>query len=227
VEPARARLSTAARSRLPRGYDADVSDAQQPDEPAEEVERYELTPQERERRERAIAQITQLGDPVLRTKALAIHDFDAELLSLGAHMVALMDDAIGVGLAAPQIGRPLRLFVYRHDGDGDARAIVNPVVEPITEETDVMDEGCLSIVGIQVPVERPVAVRVRGHHLDGTPIDEEVTGFSARIIQHENDHLDGVLILERTTPEARRAALKELHVARLSTTDDASAETFA
>jgi peptide deformylase len=189
-----------------------VSEEQQTAEPEEE-QRHELTPEERERRERAIAQITQLGDPVLRTNAVAISDFGGELLSLGAHMVALMDDAIGVGLAAPQIGRPIRLFVFREDGDGDARAVVNPVVEPITEETDVLEEGCLSIVGIHVPVERPTAVRLRGHNLDGTPIDEEVHGFTARIVQHENDHLDGVLILERTTPEARRAALKELHAA--------------
>ncbi len=125
-----------------------------------------------------------------------------------------MDDAFGVGLAAPQIGRPLRMFVYRHDGDGEARAIVNPVVEPITEEVDVLEEGCLSIVGVHVPVERPTAIRLRGQLVDGSEIDEEVSGFSARIIQHENDHLDGVLILERTTPEARRAALKELHAAR-------------
>jgi peptide deformylase len=196
------------------GYDAAVSDEHQPEEAPEETERYELSPEERARRERALEQITQLGDPVLRTKAVEIKDFDADLISLGAHMVALMDDAIGVGLAAPQIGRPLRLFVYRHDGDGEARAIVNPVVEPITDEVDVLEEGCLSIVGVHVPVERPTAIRLRGQLVDGTEIDEEITGFSARIVQHENDHLDGVLILERTTPEARRAALKELHAAR-------------
>lgn len=200
-----------------------MSDEHQPDEAPEESERYELTPEERERRERAIAQITQLGDPVLRTKAVEIKDFDADLVSLGAHMVALMDDAIGVGLAAPQIGRPIRMFVYRHDGDGEARAIVNPVVEPITEETDVIEEGCLSIVGVHVPVERPVAVRLRGQLVDGSAIDEEISGFSARIIQHENDHLDGVLILERTTAEARRAALKELHAARAAANGEPAA----
>jgi peptide deformylase len=212
VEPARTGPLTAASSvgALP-SYDAWVSD--EPQEVVEPVDepRHELTPEERERRERAIAQITQLGDPVLRTTAVPIRDFDSDLVSLGAHMVALMDDAIGVGLAAPQIGRPIRLFVYRQDGDGDARAVVNPEVDAITEETDVIEEGCLSLQGVHVPVERPTAVRLRGQHLDGSPIDEEVHGFTARIIQHENDHLDGVLILERTTPEARRAALKDLH----------------
>ena len=198
------------------------------EENQEEPERYELTPQERERRERALEQITQLGDPVLRTKALEIRDFDADLVSLGAHMVSLMDDAIGVGLAAPQIGQPIRLFVYRVDGDGEARAIVNPTVEPLTEETDVAEEGCLSIVGVHVPVERPIAVRLKGQRVDGSPVDEEVTGFTARVVQHENDHLDGVLILERTTPEARRAALKELHAIKNGTaTPDDTAEASA
>lgn len=187
----------------------------------EEVERYEPTPEELERRERALEQITQLGDPVLRTKAREIDEFDADLVSLGAHMVSLMDDAIGVGLAAPQIGKPIRMFVYRVDGDGDAKAVVNPVVEPTTEETDVLEEGCLSIVGVHVPVERPTAVRLRGLTVDGKPIDEQLQGFTARVVQHENDHLDGVLILERTTPEARRAALKEMAAIRRG--DDPSA----
>lgn len=195
------------------------------EENEEQPERYELTPQEVERRERALEQITQLGDPVLRTKARAITEFDPDLVSLGAHMVSLMDDAIGVGLAAPQIGKPIRLFVYRVDGDGDARAIVNPSIEPLTDETDVLDEGCLSIVGVHVPVERPIAVRLQGQTVHGKPIDEEVAGFTARIVQHEYDHLDGVLILERTTPEARRAALKELHAIKngTSTTADTDA----
>ena len=176
----------------------------------DESERYELTPEEQERRDRALEQIVQLGDPVLRTSAVVIKSFDADLVSLGAHMISLMDDAIGVGLAAPQIGRPIRMFVYRVDGDGDARAIINPVIEPLTDETDVLDEGCLSIVGITVPVERPVAIRLTGHTVNGKTISEELEGFSARIVQHETDHLNGVLILERTTPEARREALKSM-----------------
>ncbi|MDO9352162.1 MAG: peptide deformylase [Solirubrobacteraceae bacterium] len=180
------------------------------DEEQEDSGRYELTPEEKARREKALEQIVQVGDPVLRTNALPITTFDQDLISFAAHMVALMDDAIGVGLAAPQVGRPLRMFVYRVDGDGDARAIVNPVVEPIGDEVDVLEEGCLSIVGVQVPVERPVAIRLTAQTVDGKPIDEEIHGFSARIIQHETDHLDGVLITERTTPEARRAALKAI-----------------
>lgn len=186
----------------------------------EQTEARELTPQERERRDAALAQITQLGDPVLRTSASEIRAFDDHLVSLAAHMVRLMDDAIGVGLAAPQIGESRRMFVFREDGDGKARAVVNPVVEPVTEETDVMDEGCLSIVGVHVPVERPTAVRLRGQQVDGKPIDERLEGFSARVVQHENDHLDGVLILDRTTPEARRAALREVHDIRNGSSSD-------
>ena len=180
------------------------------EEQQEARERYEPTPEEKARRERALEEIVQLGDPVLRNNATAITDFDENLVSLGAHMITLMDDAIGVGLAAPQIGRAIRMFVYRVDGDGDARAIVNPVVEPITDELETDEEGCLSLVGVQVPVERPTGIRLTGQTVSGKPIDEEIHGFSARIIQHETDHLNGVLILERTTPEYRRAALKAL-----------------
>jgi peptide deformylase len=176
----------------------------------EETEKHELSAEERATRDAALKQIVQLGDPVLRSKAVEVRSFDADLVSLGAHMVTLMDDAIGVGLAAPQIGRPVRMFVYRVEGDGAARAIINPVVEPLTEETETAEEGCLSLVGIHVPVSRPTKIRLRGQTADGKPIDEEIEGFSARIVQHENDHLDGVLILERTTPEYRRAALKAL-----------------
>lgn len=172
--------------------------------------RAELTPEEQARRDAALAQIVQLGDPVLRTKAVEIKDFDQDVVSFAAHMVALMDDAIGVGLAAPQVGRPIRMFVYREDGDGQARAIINPVIEPVTDELETDEEGCLSLVGLHMPVERPTAVRLQGLTATGKPVDEIVTGFTARIVQHENDHLDGVLILERTTPEARRAALKAL-----------------
>lgn len=176
-------------------------------------ERHQFTAEELERRERALDEITQLGDPVLRTSTVEIRDFGPDLTSLAAHMVSLMDDAHGAGLAAPQIGRPLRLFVYRVDGNGDARAIVNPQLEPATDETDVLEEGCLSIgrAGVHVPVERPIAVRLKAQQLDGSPIDELLEGYSARIVQHETDHLDGVLMLERTTAEARRAALKSLH----------------
>lgn len=173
-------------------------------------DRYELSPEEQARRNAALEQIVQLGDPVLRTAAVAIREFDEDLVSFAAHMVALMDDAVGVGLAAPQVGRPVRMFVYRVDGDGEARAIVNPVLAPITDELETDEEGCLSLVGVHVPVERPTAVRMTGQTVLGKPIDEEVHGFSARIVQHETDHLDGVLILERTSAEARRAALKAL-----------------
>lgn len=178
-----------------------------------EEERHALTAEELARREAALDQITQLGDPVLRTSTVEITGFTADLTSLAAHMVSLMDDAHGAGLAAPQVGRPLRMFVYRVDGSGEARAIVNPRLEPTTEETEVMEEGCLSIgrAGVHVPVERPIAVRMRAQLLDGTQIDEQLDGYSARIVQHETDHLDGVLMLERTTPEARRAALRALH----------------
>ena len=119
-----------------------------------------------------------------------------------------MHDAPGVGLAAPQVGVLQRLLVY--DVDDDPQVLVNPVLDEYSDETEESDEGCLSVPGVTMPVERPVSVRVRGFDVTGEPVDFRAEGFEARVIQHENDHLDGVLIVDRTSRSARAAALRAL-----------------
>jgi peptide deformylase len=162
------------------------------------------------RRLAALAQIRQLGDPVLRTPALPVTAFDEALREDVARMGAIMHDARGVGLAAPQIGALRRLLVFLEDEDGAVAALCNPriVWRSDEEETDV--EGCLSLGEIVVEVPRAVAVRVEAQDVDGTPVSLEPEGYRARVIQHEIDHLDGVLILDRTAPDQRREALRAL-----------------
>jgi peptide deformylase len=154
-------------------------------------------------------QIRVLGDPVLRERAREIETFDRGLRKLAKRMVQVMRDAPGIGLAAPQIGVSLRLIVYQVEDD-DAQALVNPEIVTASEETAVAEEGCLSVPAGHVPVERPVAVTVRGYDVYGEPVEFDADGLEARVIQHEHDHLEGILILDRTTPEARAAALVEL-----------------
>ncbi len=185
-----------------------MSEEQQTD--AVDEERYELTPEEQERRERALEQITQLGDPVLRTTAAPITEFGGDLVSLGAHMVALMDDAFGVGLAAPQIGKPIRLFVYRVDGDGDARAVVNPTVEPITEETDVAERAASRSSACMFRWSGPSPCACAASTSTARRSTRRSTASRRGSCSTSTTTLEGVLILERTTPEARRDALREL-----------------
>jgi len=160
------------------------------------------------RREEARRHIRVVGDPVLRERAREVTAFDRDLAKLARRMVRVMHDAPGIGLAAPQVGVLRRLIVY--DVSDDPRVVVNPVLSEPSAETEVMEEGCLSVPGVTVPVERPVAVRVQGADLEGRPLDFRAEGLEARVIQHEVDHLDGVLILERTTRSARAAALRQL-----------------
>jgi peptide deformylase len=164
------------------------------------------------RRETAFEHIVQWGDPVLRSRARPVELFDETLARQAQEMIELMDEAIGAGLAAPQVGLPIRLFVYREDADGEARAIVNPEIEWRSEETDVDTEACLSIdrAGIAVDVERAVRVRVRARDVTGAEVVVEAEGHHARILQHELDHLDGVLMLDRTTKAQRREAMRAL-----------------
>jgi peptide deformylase len=162
------------------------------------------------RRDAAMSRIVQFGDPLLKSRASEIHDFGDRLAAEAAEMVELMRDAWGVGLAATQVGRLRRLLVFEPTGEGGPTALVNPEVEWLAEETDLMAEGCLSIPGISVEVERPVAGRFRGFDTSGESVLLELEGLPARIIQHEIDHLDGVLILDRTSPEHRKAALGAL-----------------
>jgi peptide deformylase len=164
------------------------------------------------RREAAFEHIVQWGDPVLRSRARPVEVFDDALARQATQMIELMDEAIGAGLAAPQVGLPIRMFVYRADADEEARALVNPQIEWRSEETEVETEACLSIqrAAIAVDVERAVRVRVRARDVTGAEVVVEAEGHHARILQHELDHLDGVLMLDRTTKDQRREAMRAL-----------------
>jgi len=174
----------------------------------------ELDPETAARRKAALAQIRQFGDPVLRTKARPIDRFDDELRQEVERMGHLMDDAIGVGLAATQVGVVHRLLVYRVGQDAALAALINPEVEWSGRDTESMEEGCLSLPGVLVDVDRPIHVRVRALNENGDPIVIEATGLEARVIQHEIDHLDGVLILDRTSREQRKEAMRALREAQ-------------
>jgi len=168
----------------------------------------------RARRDAAFARILQWGDPVLRTPARAVSDFDAALAAQVAEMTALMEDASGVGLAAPQVGLGRRLLVYRAELDGPVRALVNPTVQWASEETAEALEGCLSIgrARVAVAVPRAVQVVVEGQAVDGSPVRIEAEHVHARVLQHEIDHLDGVLMLSRTHRDQRREAVRALRL---------------
>jgi len=170
----------------------------------QERERAEVTRREREARK----DIRVIGDPVLRERALEVAAFDRGLRKLAKRMIRIMHDAPGVGLAAPQVGALQRLLVY--DVAEEPRVLVNPVLDEFSEEIEEFDEGCLSVPGVTMPVERPVGVRVRAFDAAGEPLEFHAEGFAARVIQHEYDHLEGVLIVDRTTRSARAAALREL-----------------
>jgi peptide deformylase len=169
-----------------------------------------------ERRVRAQVQIRQFPDPVLKQRAHEVEAFDEDLAALVQRMFSLMDDAHGAGLAAPQIGLLRRLFVYQLGGeDADPVALVNPEIIETSEETEVDGEGCLSLAlliesGHQVPVERHLRIRVRATDAAGEGMEFDAEGHEARVIQHEIDHLDGTLILDRTTKESRQEAMRIL-----------------
>jgi peptide deformylase len=160
------------------------------------------------RKEIALSQIRQYGDPVLRMRAEEVSEFDDELGKLSERMIALMHDAEGVGLAATQVGILRRFFVCTLDGED--RFFVNPVITTIGEDTDSDSEGCLSLGSVRVPVERITKVKLEAQDADGAPVAIELEGYPARVVQHEVDHLDGKLMLDRTDAEARREALGKL-----------------
>ena len=175
-----------------------------------QVKTDQLDPEAEARRRLALGQIRQYPDPVLRMQAREVGNFDGDLRRLAERMTQLMRDASGVGLAATQIGIIRRVFVFQTDPEADPVAVVNPVVVERSDETAVEDEGCLSLQGVQMPVERPISIRVEGGDLEGGELSLDLTDHAARVVQHELDHLDGVLILDRTTDEARKAALAVL-----------------
>jgi len=172
-----------------------------------------LDPEVAERRRVALKQVHQYGDPVLRTKARPIDVFDDALRAEVARMGALMNDSLGIGLAATQVGVPHRLLVYRVEQGAPVNALVNPVIEFSSDEEEWAEEGCLSLPAVHVEVERPVFVRVHAKDEHGDEVVVEASGLEARVIQHEVDHLDGVLILDRTPKDQRKEAMRAMREA--------------
>jgi peptide deformylase len=167
-----------------------------------------------ERRAAALARVRKWGDPVLRTRARPVDRFDDALREEVARMGEIMNDALGVGLAATQLGVLHRLLIYRVQPESELAALVNPEVEWAGDVQEVAEEGCLSLPEVLVDVERPLHVRVRGRNEHGDDVIVEATGLEARVIQHEIDHLDGVLILDRTTREQRKDAMRAMRDAQ-------------
>jgi peptide deformylase len=188
--------------------DVEVGPEQDAPEPAE------LDPETRARRDAALRQVRKFGDPVLRATALPVERFDEDLRRELARMGELMQDALGVGLAATQVGVLHRVLVYKAYVEDPVTALVNPVFEWQSEELEPGQEGCLSLPGVHVEVERHARVRVRAQDETGSELELDVEGFEARVIQHEIDHLNGVLILDRISREARKEAMRAMREAQ-------------
>ena len=174
-----------------------------------QVKDEQLDPEQEARRRLALAQIRQYPDAALKMAARPVEEFDDDLRRLAERMKQLMLDANGIGLAATQVGVLQRLFVFQISED-ETVALANPEIVDRSEETTVDDEGCLSIQGVLLPVERSTAIAIAGRDERGAEVRYELEEPYSRVAQHESDHLDGVLILDRTTPEARREALASL-----------------
>jgi peptide deformylase len=177
-----------------------------------QIRNEELDAEREARRRAALALVRQYPDPVLRMQAREVTDFDESVTSLAERMTALMDEARGVGLAAPQIGVLRRVLVYRTAEEEPAVALVNPRVAVSGEEVETAEEGCLSLgaATVVVEVERPTTIMVEASSPEGEPLQIDAEGLVARVIQHELDHLDGVLTIDRTSPEQRKEALAQL-----------------
>jgi peptide deformylase len=177
------------------------------------IEEAEEREAEREARRRyVLANVRQYPDPVLRMKTNDVTAFGDALAALVERMMRVMQSAKGVGLAAPQLGVLQRVLVHHADEEADPMALVNPRIVATSPESEVVEEGCLSLdaAGVVVEVERPLSVTVEARTPAGEELRFDAEGLEARVIQHEVDHLDGVLIIDRTTPEQRRAALGRL-----------------
>ncbi|MCB8914798.1 MAG: peptide deformylase [Thermoleophilales bacterium] len=157
-----------------------------------------------------MAQIVQYGDPMLKSRSSEVTEFDQLLTNEILRMFDLMKDGLGVGLAAPQAGKLRRLLVFQTNADAVPQELVNPVIEWLSDETEVAAEGCLSIPRVIVEVDRPLYARVRGQDRNGAEVLIEASGHEARVLQHEIDHLDGILILDRTEKKQRKSAMKAL-----------------
>jgi peptide deformylase len=170
----------------------------------------EPTEEELRRRDAALAQVVTFGDPVLRSRASEVREFGPELAAEAERMIGIMRDAMGVGLAATQLGALRRLLVFQAGPDATPTALVNPVIEWSSGDLATATEGCLSLPRVIVDVERPLHVRVTGVDIGGDPVLIEASGLEARVLQHEIDHLNGVLILDRTEREQRKGAMRAL-----------------
>ena len=179
-------------------------------EDPEETEEHREDPEVAARRAAAMAFIRRYGDPVLKSRATTVDRFDDALRDQVSRMGAIMRDAIGVGLAAPQVGVSQRLLVYQVGPDAPMVAVVNPEVEWSSDDEEILEEGCLSLPGVHMDIERPVHVRVRAQDEHGDPRLIEASGLEARVLQHEIDHLNGVLILERGSRDQRKEAMRTL-----------------
>jgi peptide deformylase len=195
---------------IPVSEEADVEVEREEDAP----EPAELDPETRARRDAALRQVRKLGDPVLRAAALPVERFDEALKLEIERMGVLMHDALGVGLAATQLGVLHRVLVFRAYSDDPITALVNPEMTWMSEEKETAEEGCLSLPGVHVEVDRSARVRVQAKDVSGGEIELEVEGLEARIIQHEVDHLNGVLILDRIPRQARKEAMRAMREAQ-------------
>jgi peptide deformylase len=194
----------------PTSEEADVEVEREQDAP----EPAELDPETRARRDAALRHVRKFGDPVLRATALPVERFDDDLKAEVQRMGELMHDALGVGLAATQLGVLHRVLVYKAYVDDPVTALVNPVIEWMSEERELGDEGCLSLPGVHVEVERHAQLRVRGRDQAGEELEIEAEGLEARVIQHEVDHLNGVLILDLISRQARKEAMRAMREAQ-------------
>jgi peptide deformylase len=199
------RVDTSIELPTPSSDEADVEVARAP---------VELDDETRARRDAALGYVRKLGDPVLRATAVPVERFDDELRAEIGRMGELMEDALGVGLAATQLGVLHRVLVYKAYVDDPVTALVNPEIEWMSEELELGDEGCLSLPGVHVEVERHARLRLRARDEVGDEFELNAEGFEARVIQHEVDHLNGVLILDRISREARKEAMRAMREAR-------------
>lgn len=191
----------------------------EPEEGAQPVA--ELDPETRARRDAALRHVRKFGDPALRAVAVPVERFDESLRVEVERMGELMHDALGIGLAATQVGVLHRVLVYRAYADDPLTALVNPVLEWTSEEKEAAEEGCLSLPGVHVEVQRPARVRVSARDAGGEKLLVEAEGLEARVIQHEMDHLDGVLIVDRISREQRKEAMRALREALSAAPDSA------
>lgn len=192
---------------------------------ADEQERAQLEAARLERREAALAHVVKFGDPVLKSKASPVTRFGAELRSEVERMVGIMRDGMGVGLAATQLGILRRVLVFQASGDAEPTALINPEIDWLSDEVTIAEEGCLSLPRVSMDVERPLHARVQGLDMEGEPVEIEASGLEARVLQHEIDHLDGILILDRAPRAQRKGALRALREGESYSppTDDAPA----